>query len=58
MFCKNCGSEVNPEHRFSMSCGAKLEPVMPVNMEQPQQTASANQAAAEQAAAQQPEAGQ
>ena len=46
MFCKNCGSEVNPEHRFCMSCGAKLEPVMPVNMEQPQQTASANQAAA------------
>ena len=45
MFCKNCGSEVNPEHRFCMSCGAKLEPVMPVNMEQPQQTASANQAA-------------
>ena len=51
MFCKNCGSEVNPEHRFCMSCGAKLEPVMPVNMEQPQQTASANQtASAEQAA--------
>ena len=46
MFCKNCGSEVNPEHRFCMSCGAKLEPVMPVNMEQPQQTAAANQAAA------------
>ena len=46
MFCKNCSSEVNPEHRFCMSCGAKLEPVMPVNMEQPQQTASANQAAA------------
>ncbi len=45
MFCKNCGSEVNPEHRFCMSCGAKLEPVMQVNMEQPQQTASANQAA-------------
>ena len=45
MFCKNCGSEVNPEHRFCMSCGAKLEPIMPVNMEQPQQTASANQAA-------------
>ena len=45
MFCKNCGSEVNPEHRFCMSCGAKLEPVMPVNMEQPQQTAAANQAA-------------
>lgn len=45
MFCKNCGSEVNPEHRFCMSCGAKLEPVMPVNMEQPQQNASANQAA-------------
>lgn len=43
MFCKNCGSEVNPEHRFCMSCGAKLEPVMPVNMEQPQQTAPANQ---------------
>ena len=52
MFCKNCGSEVNPEHRFCMSCGAKLEPVMPVNMEQPQQTASANQnAPANQAAA-------
>lgn len=51
MFCKNCGSEVNPEHRFCMSCGAKLEPVMPVNMEQPQQTASANQTvSAEQAA--------
>ena len=51
MFCKNCGSEVNPEHRFCMSCGAKLEPVMQVNMEQPQQPASANQAAsAEQAA--------
>lgn len=46
MFCKNCGSEVNPEHRFCMSCGAKLEPVMQVNMEQPQQTASVNQAAA------------
>lgn len=45
MFCKNCGSEVNPEHRFCMSCGAKLEPVMPVNMEQPQQTAPVNQAA-------------
>lgn len=45
MFCKNCGSEVNPEHRFCMSCGAKLEPVMPVNMEQPQQTAAVNQAA-------------
>ncbi len=45
MFCKNCGSEVNPEHRFCMSCGAKLEPVMQVNMEQPQQTASANQTA-------------
>lgn len=43
MFCKNCGSEVNPEHRFCMSCGAKLEPVMQVNMEQPQQTAAANQ---------------
>ena len=48
MFCKNCGSEVNPEHRFCMSCGAKLEPVMQVNMEQPQQTASANQTAANQ----------
>ena len=35
MFCKNCGSEVNPEHRFCMSCGAKLEPMMPVQPEQP-----------------------
>lgn len=36
MFCKNCGSEVNPEHRFCMSCGAKLEPMMPVQPEQPE----------------------
>ena len=35
MFCKNCGSEVNPEHRFCMSCGAKLEPMMSVQPEQP-----------------------
>lgn len=27
MFCKYCGSEVQPEHKFCMSCGAKLEPV-------------------------------